>query len=278
MIPLFGSSQLSFITSRIISTKPGKAESGTAFFFDFTDDGRFRLPCLATNWHVVEDSSAVQIVINSRADRDAPIIGAYSTINWSYTTFPWIRHPDPDIDLAIAPMAPVIDLAQVEKLRIFFKKAVPSLIPRSEEWRNFGLVENVLSVGYPEGLWDSVNNMPIVRKGITATHVGLDYEGAPEFLVDIPCFPGASGSPVFIHDDLHYLEYSDEAVTRKQGQRTRLAGIVRAGLTRRPPENPTGIGPSTAEMQFMNLAVCIRADKLLDFLPIIQKLDPPPYE
>ena len=32
-------------------------------------------------------------------------------------------------------------------------------------------------VGYPIGLWDEVNNMPLVRKGITSYHPSMDFEG-----------------------------------------------------------------------------------------------------
>jgi len=53
-------------------------------------------------------------------------------------------------------------------------------------------------IGYPNGLWDELHNLPIIRKGITATHPGLRLNGKPEFLIDAACFPGSSGSPVFL--------------------------------------------------------------------------------
>jgi len=43
-------------------------------------------------------------------------------------------------------------------------------------------------IGYPSGLWDTKNNLPIVRKGITATTPYFDYNGKREFLVDIAAF------------------------------------------------------------------------------------------
>ena len=56
-------------------------------------------------------------------------------------------------------------------------------------------------IGYPIGLIDEYNNKPIVRKGITATTYNIDYNGKKEFLIDIACFPGSSGSPIFIRRD-----------------------------------------------------------------------------
>ena len=47
-------------------------------------------------------------------------------------------------------------------------------------------------------LIDEVNNKPVVRKGITATDIRLDYNGRKEFLIDAACFHGSSGSPVFL--------------------------------------------------------------------------------
>ena len=54
----------------------------------------------------------------------------------------------------------------------------------------------VFMVGYPIGLWDNVHNRPLIRRGITATDPRLDFEGRPEFVVDMASFPGSSGSPV----------------------------------------------------------------------------------
>ena len=53
-------------------------------------------------------------------------------------------------------------------------------------------------IGYPDGIWDSVNNLPVIRKGITATHPHISWNGKTEFLTDIASFPGSSGSPYFL--------------------------------------------------------------------------------
>ncbi len=61
-------------------------------------------------------------------------------------------------------------------------------------------------VGYPVGLWDSVNNMPILRRGSTATLLDWTYEGRQEFVIDAACFPGSSGSPVFKYTVGDYIQ------------------------------------------------------------------------
>lgn len=52
--------------------------------------------------------------------------------------------------------------------------------------------------GYPNGLIDYYNNLPILRSGITATQPKLNFNGKEEFLTDIHNFGGSSGSPIFI--------------------------------------------------------------------------------
>ena len=59
--------------------------------------------------------------------------------------------------------------------------------------------------GYPTGLWDQANNMPILRRGITAVHPALDFNGKPEGVIDAACFPGCSGSPVLVLNEGSYM-------------------------------------------------------------------------
>jgi hypothetical protein len=81
-------------------------------------------------------------------------------------------------------------------------------------------------IGYPNGLWDSVHNMPIFRRGITATHPRLDWNGKPEFLIDAACFPGSSGSPVFL---LNEGGYFSRGGLRLGSGRLKLLGVLYAG-------------------------------------------------
>jgi hypothetical protein len=89
-------------------------------------------------------------------------------------------------------------------------------------------VEEVIMIGYPDGLWDDINNKPIIRRGITATHPFRDYKGLKEFMVDMACFPGSSGSPVFI---LSEGVFGNKHGAVFEGFRLKLLGILRAGPT-----------------------------------------------
>ena len=131
-------------------------------------------------------------------------------------------------------------------------------------------------VGYPNGIWDSKNNLPILRRGITATAVYNDYNGKKEFMIDMACFPGSSGSPVFLYNPTFYNSKDGTAINL--GSRIYLLGILYAG----PQYMTTGELeiidiPTTRTIRPIagipiNLGLTIKAEKLLDFEAIIEEL------
>jgi hypothetical protein len=121
-------------------------------------------------------------------------------IEVAYDDFPalWEGHPSEDVDVAAMFLGPTINEASAAGRTPFFKMASPNLCPTEEVVRSFDAVETVTFIGYPNGLYDRANHTPIVRQGITATPIELDWNGSPAFLVDASVFPGSSGSPVFL--------------------------------------------------------------------------------
>ena len=59
-------------------------------------------------------------------------------------------------------------------------------------------IQDIMMVGYPMGIADEENNLPVVRKGITSSHIRSNFQKKPEVLIDAAVFPGSSGSPVFL--------------------------------------------------------------------------------
>lgn len=72
-----------------------------------------------------------------------------------------------------------------------------SLVPAPESLDDYDAIESVTFVGYPNGLYDTANYLPVTRRGTTATPLHLHWCGKAQFLVDASVFPGSSGSPVF---------------------------------------------------------------------------------
>src|SRR5690606_28078780 len=83
-------------------------------------------------------------------------------------------------------------------------------------------------IGCPNGLSDETNNLPISRRGITATSLTKDYNGKPEFMVDMACFPGSSGSPIFLYDKNGYWDRKKNSYNLG-APRLKLVGILYAG-------------------------------------------------
>lgn len=90
-------------------------------------------------------------------------------------------------------------------------------------------VEEVTFIGYPNGIRDPHNLTPIVRRGITATPLELDYGMKPAFLVDGAVFGGSSGSPVFLISNGLYRISEDEF---NSGGVRILVGVMAAVHTR----------------------------------------------
>lgn len=59
------------------------------------------------------------------------------------------------------------------------------------------VLQNIFVIGYPVGIEDELNKLPIFTSGTTASNLLIDYNGIPEILLNVLALPGSSGSPVF---------------------------------------------------------------------------------
>jgi hypothetical protein len=215
--------QLAHSTVRI-ETDTG---TGTGFFFrmDVREDGR-HVPVIVTNKHVVERCSTGQFLISRALPDGSPDLTHHETFKFEKFPSHWFPHPSKNIDLCVMPVAPILERATAAGLQLFYRALDKSLIPSAAELDDLSPVEDITMVGYPNGLWDRVHNMPIFRRGITATHPRLNWNGNPEFLIDAACFPGSSGSPVFL---LNEGAYVTKAGLNLSGGRLKLLGVLYAG-------------------------------------------------
>lgn len=228
------SEQLTHSTVRILCTMTdGSPSTGTGFFFSFLQEGERYVPAIVTNKHVVDGANRAQFCLTEK-DGDGPSIGKHITIHVDSFAGRWIRHPDPSVDLCAMPIAPLLTSAASQGKAFFFISLDVSLIPSDAELADLGALEDILMIGYPNGIWDHVNNMPILRRGITATHPNLNYEGRKEFVIDAACFPGSSGSPVFLFNNGSWADRKGNIVVG--GQRVKLLGVLYAG----PQHTATG--------------------------------------
>lgn len=200
-----------------------------------------------------------------RSEEGDPIVG--QSYSWIVDKFEdgWIPHPDPEVDLCMFPLVMLLNLSQAQGKFFYIIYLEWNLIPTEEEIEDFVGMENIIMVGYPNGIWDKINNFPILRSGVAATHYRYDWNGRPEFLIDCACFPGSSGSPVLVSD-------VGQVHTKKNisigANRIKLLGILYAGPQHRVdgkveilPVATTGQVVATSLIP-NNLGIVIKARKL----------------
>lgn len=112
----------------------------------------------------------------------------------------WFLHPSEDLAFFVLEKA-LSNHALPLNVKYSVLTVDPNMIPTQAQLDDLTAIENVVMVGYPNGLYDSVNNYPLFRTGKTATHPAIDYDGKKKALLDIACLPGSSGSPVFVLDE-----------------------------------------------------------------------------
>ncbi len=247
----------------------------TGFFSNFSrkigeDFGsEISAQAIVTNRHVLEDAHEITLRFTRATEDGSPDVGQIvaTTIN----DIAAVRHfhPNPEVDLAALYIAGALhELETRGDEPHFINVADTSWITRSEI-EGLVAVEQVLMVGYPDSLWDRVNNFPIVRTGISATPPYADFEGRSDFMIDCACFPGSSGSPVFLAST---SGYATKEGTITLGGRLKLLGILHSGpiaivegqISRlEPPRLSDLVPPSNA---LMGLGICVKAYELESFV------------
>lgn len=210
----------------------GVLSRGTGFIFTFSRDC-VTLPVLVTNKHVVRGCVDTRLSIPYvHTEEGADERRSFNiTINGGEGC--WVMHPEDDVDLCALPLMGVFELMRKHDLCAQHVTLDESLIPSQAELDKLSPFEDVIMIGYPIGLIDEVHNAPLMRKGITATHPRYDYNGSPIFMIDCACFPGSSGSPVFLLDNGPYVE---EGVLNLGQRRFKFLGIMFSG----PVQSATG--------------------------------------
>ncbi len=263
-----------------VSERNGQNSTGTGFFYQFFNHNGLSLSAIVTNRHVVENALTVSCTFTEATKDQTPVFGKTKRIPLTGSSSDWIFHPDPTVDLAVALIGDGVSKAAARGENYMLSYSDQSLIPTESEYRDLTPLEDVLIVGYPDGISDTVNNVPVFRRGITATPVYLDFRGMPQFLLDAAIFPGSSGSPVFLFNQGAWAPRSGGL---QMGARIKLIGIIYAVAQHQTNGEivfqpaPTQNLPSVRSLIPNNIGACIKSSKILDFEPLFVKrgLKPP---
>lgn len=264
--------QLEFLyhTTVKIMTDTG---SGTGFFFIFENlkNSNNPVPVIVTNKHVIDGCKECSFVFNLADENHRPkYCGNNIEIKIEKFNELALYHPDNNVDLCILPIGNILSAFDKKDLCPYVQFLQEDMIWDKAMTNFMWPIEDIKMVGYPDGIADEYNNMPIIRTGITATPIKLDYNGKEEFLIDCACFPGSSGSPVFVHKQNYRLF---GLFNRKN--LIFLSGILYAGpqhqtsgeIIMQPIQNK----PTPIINIPNNLGCVIKAYKILDFKPLIEK-------
>lgn len=249
--------------------KGGGSSVGTGFWFCFIDknDKERFFPLLITNKHVVQNASQIRLRINVSHKTDGNI--RFYDLNIPQGESAFIMHPDKDVDICVLPFGPQLSEMESHDLRaqIFFFTD-QNMIGDN----HITPVEDVYMTGYPNGLWDSINNRPVTRKGVTASSPMENWKGKSEFLIDMACFGGSSGSPVYI---MNQGSYAASGGLVMGSDRLIFLGLLYAGPVTNVNGNieiidvPTAATPVVRSEITMNLGLVIKAEKINDFKTLI---------
>ena len=195
------SEKLLFNTVRI-QTKERDGGTGYATGFFLVDNrDKVKRIFLVTNRHVVEGVDEATVVLHE-ADYETrgPKLGRGIEVKWPDFEKSWTFHPDPSVDVAVTFANTLLAEIGKDKQGPYLVPLGQDLIATSSQMEEIDLVEELIFVGYPEGLWDEEHFLPLVRRAAIASHVNLNFKGLRAFMIDGFVFCGSSGSPVFVHN------------------------------------------------------------------------------
>jgi len=256
--------QLMFVTVRLEGRTLNGTSTGTGFFFQYNNH-----LFLITNKHVIKDVTAGTFSVlqaTSTLDEKEPILGSSVPISFSETNFS--GHPDPEIDITVADVTSTVISLMNSGSPLYYKNVDERLIPKKEDYEKFiGPMEEIVFIGYPSGIYDSKNNLPVIRRGITASPCYYDFEGKKTFLIDASVFPGSSGSPVFIY---YAGTYPDKAGKAYLGNRLYFLGIIARVYQRQEKgvikviDIPTTQALGVEVEQMIDLGIVFKASSIIE--------------
>jgi len=263
-----------YFTSVRVETIDASDNKGiaTSFIFDYKSENK-QYPFLITNKHVVSGTERGRLTF-IQARNGKPLLGTGFTLDIEHFENIWYGHPRTNIDVAVAPFAPLVDQIKKAGTNIFFRWIGNELVPSEDDLKHVDAIEEVVFIGYPIGIWDTKNLLPVVRKGITASPIAVDFRGEPQFLVDASIFPGSSGSPVFLYNPGIYADKSGGTVV---GTRLYFLGVVASVFFQEDVNEirirsiPTLDLPVSVSRQMVDLGVVFKASTILETIEAFLK-------
>ncbi|HKZ42005.1 MAG TPA: hypothetical protein VJ044_13655, partial [Candidatus Hodarchaeales archaeon] len=165
-------------------------------------------------------------------------------------------------------------IKQQNNIDLFYRYVSSEMIPSEELLAKLDAIESVTFVGYPNGIWDSSNLLPVARRGTTASPLAVDFENSPRFLIDASVFGGSSGSPVFIFNQ---GMFTDKTGTTAIGSRLLFVGVIAAVFFRTQLNQiiavpiSTQVQPMTQQQEMIDLGIVFKARTVVETIEAFLK-------
>lgn len=212
--------------STIKITTDSGAGSGFIYRVNIAED--FAVDILITNKHVVDYQTSIMThyFFNLKENGNVNNHSKVSILT------EWLFHPDKEVDLCFTFLNPIVHplnmhLKNINNNSKIFYMPWPDNYPQPH-LNYMDMNQDVVMIGYPLGLSDEKNNLPIYRHGKTASHPKIDFNGKLQGVVDMACFPGSSGSPIFAITEAYQKKKTSLQVSDGTGGLT-LLGFLYAG-------------------------------------------------
>lgn len=215
---------------------------GTGFLLECpVGDNKFKM-FLVSNRHVLEGPKSIAVTF-TRIKDGKPDHGNTITVPIHDVDRAVVGHPNPDVDVAVLNCSLIFRMMPEH---LYIKSVSYDMLSDFTE-PELNVAENVLFVGYPDNRYDIINNLPLIRQGLIASHPKYNFNGEPVFIIDAQVFPGSSGSPVYI--DLT-LENMKKGIIKEGPKKLKLLGIVARTMIRNNKLSfaSTGMIPVTEEV------------------------------
>ncbi|TWB75270.1 trypsin-like peptidase [Nitrospirillum amazonense] len=258
---------VAYCTTKIIGVGEGRKpiNTGTGFIFGYDSGSNGSVPVLITNKHVVEGTKEIAIRLHTAKKGEKKPSGSVNALIPGGGSGQWYFHPDPNVDICAIIIGQVLGS---DKVNAFYRMIKEENIPTQTQLESLDLLEDVIMMGYPIGLSDELNNYPIIRRGITASHPAVRFNGKPIVVVDMACFPGSSGSPIFIYNRGFYTDKNRNTTAGQD--RLFFLGILASGpvmkssgeITMR--EIPTALTPVPLIDTMINLGYVFKSSEILN--------------
>ena len=269
--------QILFLTVRIETVNAAGARgSGTGFFFSTPITKDLHAHYIITNRHVIEGAQKGSLFFFEKEGNQAKL-GKMIQHDIDKFESVWIQHPDPSVDLVAMACGSIYSHYESISRGIYYKYLVESNIATSEEIEAMSGIEEVVFIGYPNGIWDSLNGLPVARKGISATPIEYDFEGHKEFVIDASVFGGSSGSPVFTYKHGVFQKHGQ----LMNGPAIQFVGVVRAVFFRKERNEivkvpaPTYHADAVDTREMLDLGLVIKASRVLELVRHAESLYSP---